>query len=205
LGGGIQLSLDWGEGTGPLRPTTGEVRMWKQGLLVSLVVLLGLAAAGREDRSTTMVVVASKAMARYEIVKAENVKLIRRHVDAGDYVAELAGVVGKAVLDPVSADGVIPKSKLVDPAYLPGRVPMTVSVTASPDAPGLGELADVVVSPRNEKGGGLVLRNITVLGMSKGKDSVTYTIGVTEQQRQELAPLLGFSDVRVTQPPLPPA
>lgn len=170
--------------------------------LILVVVLVGLGFATRDERSRTKVLVATKALPRYAVVQAGDVAEEMRHVPDGDVVEAPELAVGKALLAPVANGGLLSRSQLVDTAFIQGRVSVTVAVTASPDAPEPGKVATLIVSPRNEVDGGVVVRGVRVLAVTKGKDATTYTVGVTDGQLQELAPLLGFSDVRVVSPSL---
>lgn len=172
--------------------------------VILLVVAAGFAFATRDDRDKKTVVVATRPLARYAVVTADDVEVRQHDIEGGHVLTRPTAAIGKVLLEPVAEGEPVLAPKLVKRSLVDGRVPLTVVATASTNGPDAGKQADLVVSPRNEKGGSVVVCKVTVLAVTKAKEAVTYTVGVTEADRLQLAPLLGFSDVRVTPPSISP-
>jgi hypothetical protein len=171
-------------------------------ILALAVALGGLWASARGDRRTTAVVVATAQLSRYTVISDTDVTVERRHVPEGDKIAHnTTDVRDKLLLVPIEKDGIVHTTDVVAKNVVAGRSLLNVAVTDSPDAPGVGEHAMLIVSPKVEGFVGFVIRDVAVVRVTGAKSSANYTLTLLPDDLDKLVPLLAVADLRLTPPP----
>jgi hypothetical protein len=169
----------------------------------TLVVLLfagGWVAAGRNQIRTRNVVVAVRDIHPYAIVGAADLAVERRSIAEldDDTTPDMATLLGEVSVVPVAKGAPVRPSAMLTAGLLADRVLVTVAAPTAPDAPGRGELADLILSPRLPTASSAVIDSVLVVDATEDKAVTTYTLGMMADDRATVAGLLGVSDARVT-------
>lgn len=144
-------------------------------------------------------VVAVKTIDRGSVIDNHDVERTSRQ-DTQGVAGEVEDVVGRVALTTIDRGTPVGIADVVAEGLVDGRVPVTVTAAAGADGPVPGDRATVLVSPRQAGPKGLVLADVPVLRAEEAGTGTEYTLAVLPEDLEDLADLLGMSDVLVTRP-----
>ncbi len=171
-------------------------------LVLLAVLAVGLVPSTRNDRREGDVVVATKKLDRHTVIAEADLVVAKRKGSQLDKAArKVAEVRDKWLLVAIDKNGVVHTTDVVSKDLVTGRVLVTLAVTASPDAPGVGERAVLILSPKVEEFVGVVIGDVGVVRVVKSDTATSYTVALLPADLEKVAPLIGVAEIRIAPEP----
>jgi hypothetical protein len=167
-------------------------------LVTGVVIWFGWAAATRDTRKNVTVAIATKSLARYQVITEADVTMERRRSPQKNAATAREAVVDKLLLNDVPEDATISSTDVVSPEVVEGRSLLDVEITSSGEAPGEGDTVLLVVSPKSEGFAGFVLRDVRVVRVNKS----TTTVALLPADLDRLSDVLAVSQLRFAPTPI---